>query len=72
VHVRSGANGLRVVSATFSGDKRKLSGELGRALWEQIAPALSKATTDAAGPRRHGRGPLRIEAGTPIENTPAE
>ena len=72
VHVRSGASGLRLVSATFSGDKRKLSGELGRALWDQIAPSLSKATVDAAGPRRHDRAPMRIEAGTPIESSPAE
>jgi hypothetical protein len=72
IHVRNGVSGLRVASATFAGDKKKLPAEVGRALWEQLLNALSQATVDAAGPRRHDRAPLRIEAGTPLSNAPAD
>ncbi|HEX2657418.1 MAG TPA: hypothetical protein VHU40_04070 [Polyangia bacterium] len=72
VHVRNGVSGLRVVSTTFAGEKKKLPGDLARGLWDQVSNALSQATADAAGPRRHDRAPLRIEAGTPLNNTPPE
>jgi hypothetical protein len=71
IHVRNGVSGLRVASATFAGEKKKLPGDLGHALWDQLAPVLAQATVDAAGPRRRDRAPLRIEAGTPLTNTPA-
>ena len=72
IHVRNGSSGLRVASATFTGEKKKLPADLGRALWDQLSNALAQATLDAAGPRRHDRAPLRIEAGTPLSNTPSE
>jgi len=72
IHVRNGVTGLRVASSTVAGDKKKLPAELGRAVWDQLVNALAQATVDAAGPRRHDRAPMRIEAGTPLTNTPTE
>lgn len=72
IHVRSGASGLRIASATVSGDRRKLPAELGKTLWDQIGAPLARASADAALPHRHERAPLRIEAGTPLANPPAE
>lgn len=72
VHVRSGVTGLRVASATFSGQRRQLPSEVKATLWTEVGPAFSRVCADAAKPRRHAREPMRIEAGTPIESTPAE
>ena len=72
VYVRSGVTGLRAVSTTFAGDRRTLPTEIGRGLWDRISPDLSKLCADAAKPRKAERAPLRIEAGTPLENRPAD
>ncbi|HVZ89165.1 MAG TPA: hypothetical protein VHG72_19510 [Polyangia bacterium] len=66
VFVRSGASGLRAASATFSGDRRQVTASLGKDLWEKLAPALGQACADAAKPRKPGREPMRINAGTPL------
>jgi hypothetical protein len=72
VYVRSGVTGLRAISTTFAGDKRTLPAEIGKGLWERISPDLSRLCADAAKPRKVERAPLRIEAGTPLENRPAD
>ena len=72
VYVRSGVTGLRAVSTTFAGDRRTLPTEIGKGLWDRISPDLSKLCADAAKPRKAERAPLRIEAGTPLENRPAD
>jgi hypothetical protein len=72
VYVRSGVTGLRAVSTTFAGDRRTLPTEVGKGLWDRISPDLSKLCADAAKPRKAERAPLRIEAGTPLENRPAD
>jgi hypothetical protein len=72
VYVRSGVTGLRAVSTTFAGEKRTLPAEIGRGLWDRISPDLSRLCADAAKPRKAERPPLRIEAGTPLENRPAD
>jgi hypothetical protein len=68
VHVRSGVSGLRVASATLAGERRKLPATIDKELWAQLAPPLSRACADAAKPRKHEREPMRIEAGTPLDN----
>lgn len=68
VHVRSGVSGLRVASATLAGERRKLPATIDKELWAQLAPPLSRVCNDAAKPRKHEREPMRIEAGTPLEN----
>jgi hypothetical protein len=45
---------------------------VGKGLWDRISPDLSKLCVDAAKPRKAERAPLRIEAGTPLENRPAD
>jgi hypothetical protein len=72
VYVRSGVTGLRAVSTTFAGERRTLPTEIGKGLWDRISPDLSKLCADAAKPRKAERAPLRIEAGTPLENRPAD
>ena len=72
VYVRSGVTGLRAVSTTFAGDRRTLPTEIGKGLWDRISPDLSKLCADASKPRKAERAPLRIEAGTPLENRPAD
>ena len=71
VYVRSGVTGLRAASTTFAGERRTLVAEVGRGLWDRISPDLSRLCVDAAKPRKAERAPLRIEAGTPLENRPA-
>lgn len=72
VHVRSGASGLRIASATFSGERRKLRTEVSKELWSRLGAALARTCADAARPRKPENAPMRIDAGKPIENTPAE
>jgi hypothetical protein len=72
VFVRSGVTGLRVASTTFAGDRRTLPADVGRGLWERVVDPLAQVCADAAKPRKAERQPLRIEAGTPIENTPPD
>jgi hypothetical protein len=72
IFVRSGVTGLRVASTTFAGERRALAGEVGKGLWERVADALAQVCADAAKPRKAERAPMRIEAGTPIENTPPD
>jgi hypothetical protein len=66
VFVRSGATGLRIASATVSGERRQLSADIGKQLWSEVRVALGKACADAAKPHKPEREPLRINAGTPI------
>jgi hypothetical protein len=72
VYVRSGVTGLRAVSTTFAGEKRTLPTEVGKGLWDRISPDLAKICVEAAKPRKAERPPLRIEAGTPLDNRPAD
>jgi hypothetical protein len=72
IFVRSGATGLRIASATFSGERRALATNLVKDLWTEIGPALGRAFTDAAKPRHLERGPMRINAGTPITDADAD
>jgi hypothetical protein len=66
IFVRSGATGLRIASATFSGERHVLATNLGKDLWTEIGPALGRAFADAAKPRHLEREPMRINAGTPL------
>jgi hypothetical protein len=67
VHVRSGISGLRMASATLSGERRKLGGDVDHQLWTQLGPPLARICTETAKPRKHEREPMRIEAGTPLD-----
>jgi len=68
IFVRSGASGMRTASATFAADRHQLTAGpgLGKELWDKIGPALGQACADASKPRKAGREPMRINAGTPL------
>ena len=68
VHIRSGVSGLRMASATLSGERRKLGADVDQQLWTQLGPPLARVCNDAAKPRKHEREPMRIEAGTPLDS----
>jgi hypothetical protein len=72
IHVRGGHSGLRIASSTFSGARRELPGNVGRELWTQMGGAFARACNDASKPRKSERGPMRINAGTPIADTPVD
>ena len=72
VYVRSGVTGLRSTSTTFAGERRTLPAEVGKGLWERISPDLARLCVEAAKPRKAERAPLRIDAGTPLANSPRD
>lgn len=72
IFLRSGASGLRTWSATFSGDRRQMASDLAKTLWDQWSPALGRACADAAKPRPGAREPMRINAGTPLADSPRD
>ena len=72
VYLRSGYTGLRASSTTFAGERRTLPADVGKGLWDRISTDLAKVCADASKPRKAERPPLRIEAGTPLENRPAD
>jgi hypothetical protein len=71
IHLRSGTTGLRLWSATFTGERRQLPNDVGKRLWDAWSAALGKACADAAKPRKADREPMRINAGTPLTDPPA-
>jgi len=71
LQVRSGYTGRTVVQTTFKESKLHLSAEIEDNLWTKVGPGIARACTDAAKPRKRGRGPLLIEAGTPLDSPAA-
>ena len=70
IRLRSGVTGQSIASATFSGPTPKIVGEVGRGLWPRMGGAVMHACSSASRPRVREREPMRIEAGSPMENTP--
>jgi hypothetical protein len=71
VRIRSGLTGFRIASARFSGGSNNLPADVARGFWPVVGAAVSRACAHGSRPRKTEHAPLRIEAGTPIENTPA-
>lgn len=70
ITIRSGVTGRTVATASFAGQRRELSAMLEDDLWQKVRTPLGRACVDAQSkPRRHN-APMRIEAGTPIEDAP--
>jgi hypothetical protein len=67
VHIRSGVSGRKIKSARFAGPSRDLPTDVGQSLWGAVGPSFLRACAEAAKPRKGGRAPMRIEAGTPLE-----
>ncbi|HEY4393140.1 MAG TPA: hypothetical protein VGP64_03715 [Polyangia bacterium] len=66
VFVRNGATGMRTASATVAAERHQLAANLAKEIWDKLGPALSQACSDASKPRKGGRAPMRINAGTPL------
>jgi TolB-like protein len=66
VQLRSGYTGRKVALATFKETKLHLRTEIEDKLWTRLGPAMARASVDATKPRKRGRGPMVIEAGTPL------
>jgi hypothetical protein len=65
VHIRSGVTGRKIKSVRFTGTSGELPDDVGRSLWGEVGPAFLRTCAAAAKPRKGGRAPMRIEAGTP-------
>ena len=52
--------------ATFKETKLHLRTEIEDKLWNRFGAAMARACVDATKPRKRGRGPQVIEAGTPL------
>jgi hypothetical protein len=66
IQLRSGYTGKRVAAMTVNETKLHLRAEIEDKLWTKLGPAMARACVDATKPRKRGRGPLMIEAGTPL------
>jgi hypothetical protein len=70
ITIRSGVTGRTVATASFAGQRRELSTMIEDGLWQKVRAPLARACLDAhSKPRRHN-APMRIEAGTPLEDAP--
>jgi hypothetical protein len=70
ITIRSGVTGRTIATATFAGERRELLAMLADDLWQKVRAPLARACVDAQSkPRRHN-APMRIEAGTPLEDAP--
>lgn len=70
IRLYSGVTGRRMASVRFSGPTEKIVGDVARTLWTRVGPAITRACTSTARPRRREREPLRIDAGEPLEDSP--
>jgi hypothetical protein len=70
IQIRSGYTGRKVAEGTFKETPLHMHNEVEEKLWGKVGSALVRACVDANRPRKKGRNPLMIEAGTPLEASP--
>jgi len=68
IRVRSGVTGQHVAVANYAGPTAKIVGAINKTLWNKVGPATMHACSGAAHSHRREREPLRIEAGTPLDD----
>jgi hypothetical protein len=68
IRLRSGMSGQRIASARFTGPTKKIVSDLRGKLWTRVGPTVTRACTSVAKPRQQERAPLRIEAGTSVDD----
>jgi hypothetical protein len=71
IDLRSGVNGRKLTSVKFTGNRRKLYADAEDELWKRIEKPFGRACLEATRAVRHHNAPMRIEAGTPIEDSSA-
>ena len=69
IDLRSGVNGRKLTSVKFTGNRRKLYADAEDELWKRIEKPFGRACLEATKAVRHHSAPMRIEAGTPIEDS---
>jgi hypothetical protein len=69
IDLRSAVNGQKITSVKFTGSRRKLYADAEDELWSRIEKPFGRACLDASKAVRHHSAPMRIEAGTPIEDS---
>jgi hypothetical protein len=68
IDLRSAVSGQKITSVKFTGSRRKLYADAEDELWSRIEKPFGRACLDASKAVRHHSAPMRIEAGTPIED----
>jgi hypothetical protein len=71
IDLRSGVNGRKLTSVKFTGSRSKLYADAEDELWKRIEKPFGRACLEATRAVRHHNAPMRIEAGTPIEDSSA-
>jgi hypothetical protein len=71
IHLRSGLSGKRIASVKMTGPTPQLVGIVGHKVWPSFGGAMIRSCSSAAHPRAREREPLRIEAGSPLDDTVA-
>jgi len=69
IDLRSGVSGRKLTSVKFTGNRRKLYADAEDELWPKIQKPFGRACLEATRAVRHHNAPMRIEAGTPIEDS---
>jgi hypothetical protein len=67
VHLYSGMSGRRMATLGFSGATDKIVDDVERSFWKRVGPAITRACTAVAKPRRAEHEPLRIDASDPVD-----
>jgi len=69
IDLRSGVSGRKLTSVKFTGNRRKLYADAEDELWAKIEKPFSRACLEATTAVRRHNAPMRIEAGSPIEDS---
>jgi len=68
VMIRSGVSGRKVAEFSLTSDRVSLEYELGEVFWDRVENAIARTCLEAEKPGRRFK-PMRINAGTPIEDS---
>ncbi|HEX7500808.1 MAG TPA: hypothetical protein VF524_10970 [Polyangia bacterium] len=71
IDLRSGVSGRKLKTVKLTGNRRKLYADAEDELWQKIEKPFGRACLEATKAVRHHNAPMRIEAGTPIEDSSA-
>ena len=68
IRLRSGMSGQRIASVRFTGPTKKIVADLRGKLWTRVGPTVTRACAGVSKPRQQEREPLRIEAGSSVDD----
>jgi hypothetical protein len=71
LELRSGVNGRKLTTVRLTGSRRKIYADAEDELWKKLEKPFGRACLEATRAVRHHNAPMRIEAGTPIEDSSA-